>query len=258
MKRILILDAQSPEIAQRRGGNARYFEETLSHFDPNLEFVVKAPYSEEFDAHILFDVEGVVLTRSSVAWSVDDDRARPLQNACHAAFQSGLPIWGSCNGMQMAAFLLNCEIASSPNGLEMGLAQDITLTDEGLRHPMMQGRVSPFAVPCVHRDEVTKLPEGAKLLASNPHSPIQAMSYEINGVRFWGTQYHPEFAPSVVAGAMRDAEGIFSDPQSEADALERAEKDADAAKALGTTTENMQIGVRAIELKNWLDFCRDQ
>jgi GMP synthase (glutamine-hydrolysing) len=42
-----------------------------------------------------------------------------------------------------------------------------------------------------HFDEVTELPEGSALLATNPHSRIQA--YINHRQRLFGTQFHPEF-----------------------------------------------------------------
>jgi GMP synthase (glutamine-hydrolysing) len=42
-----------------------------------------------------------------------------------------------------------------------------------------------------HFDEVTELPEGSELLATNPHSSIQA--YINDEQRLFGTQFHPEF-----------------------------------------------------------------
>ncbi len=255
--KILILEAQSQELARavhERGDliGSEMFIKTFQEFNPALEFVVNTPYSATFDPHILHDVGGVVLTGSSVPWSVDADEARPLQNACHAAFNSGLPIWGSCNGLQMAALLLGGEIGASPKGFETGLAQELQLTDAGQSHPMMKGRTSPFEVPCVHRDEVQKLPDGAVLLAENSHSPIQAFAYEQSGVRFWGTQYHPEMRAVDVAHALQSGQGIFSDDAGQALDLTRAEEDEEAAKRAGTSMEAMQTHTRALELKNWL------
>jgi GMP synthase-like glutamine amidotransferase len=42
-----------------------------------------------------------------------------------------------------------------------------------------------------HLDEVIELPEGSELLATNPHTPVQA--YINNEQRLLGTQFHPEF-----------------------------------------------------------------
>ena len=47
-----------------------------------------------------------------------------------------------------------------------------------------------------HFDEVTELPEGSELLATNSHTRIQAyINYE---QRLFGTQFHPEFDAVIV------------------------------------------------------------
>ena len=100
-------------------------------------------------------------------------------------FEAGLPTLGSCNGMQLAASVLGGQSSASPNGREDGLARDVTLTEAGRAHPFMAGRIDGYAAPCVHRDEVSRLPDGAVVLATNNHSEVQAFAYENDGIRFW-------------------------------------------------------------------------
>src|SRR4029453_16103401 len=44
-----------------------------------------------------------------------------------------------------------------------------------------------------HHDEVTKLPDGFRLLASSAECAVQAIADP--GRRWWGTQFHPEESP---------------------------------------------------------------
>ena len=132
------------------------------------------------------------------------------------------------------------------------MARDIWLTGAGQYHPMMAGRLSGFAAPCVHRDEVQALPAAMRLIATNSHSPVQAVAYERGKIRFWGAQYHPELSPRGVATYLRDAGGIFTECAALIPDLERAETDASAAARLGTTPQDLTLGMRAAELANWL------
>lgn len=120
---------------------------------------------------------------------------------------------------------------------------------------MMAGRNNGFSVPCVHRDEVQKLPEGAVLIASNAHSPVQAMVYEANGVDFWGAQYHPELMMKDVAPSNQDLRLIIDGLDLIAD-LAIADTDEAAAQRLGTSTAALALETRARELINWLDHVR--
>ncbi len=109
------------------------------------------------------------------------------------AFEIGIPSFGSCWGIQMAAVAAGGEVQSNPKGREMGLARKIQLTPEGQGHPMYEGKPSVFNAYISHDDHITKLPSGGILLAGNDFSPVQALSVTHKKGTFWGVQYHPEY-----------------------------------------------------------------
>jgi len=117
------------------------------------------------------------------------------------------------------------------------LAKNLQLTEAGKTHPMMRGRKDGDAVPCIHRDEIQKLPDGAVLLAGNAHSPVQAAVYEKDGIDYWGAQYHPELTPAFIAESLTN-KGGFDDTVAEMTAL--------ASGAMDAPCEY------TIELRNWL------
>ncbi len=253
MTRVLIVDSDPAEINARKREN--YGESTgeayaaaLAQIDASCVPVIVCPYDGETpDGLTYFD--GAVFTGSAVSWSTDDARAAPLARVMRAVFAAGLPTFGSCNGMQLAASVLGGASDVSRNGREDGLAKDIQLTDAGRAHPMMAGRVDGFAVPCVHRDEVTRLPDGAVRLAGNAHSPVQAMAYERDNIRFWGVQYHPEYSLPFIGQRVLDwgrlHENIAAD-------LQVADTDPQAAERLEVRYADMQERMRTTELRNWL------
>ena len=138
--------------------------------------------------------------------------------------------------------------------MEIGLARDVELTDAGRAHPMMQGRRDGFCVPCIHRDEVQRLPEAAVLIAGNTHSPVQAMAYHANGVDFWGMQYHPELPAAAIADYVIDGHSMFAQGTTISSDLRAAATDADAAMRLGGTLDDLREKVRTTELANWLTY----
>jgi len=248
---ILIVESNSPEITATGQCAATPFVDTLAILDPQIRTRVVAPYETLLEE--VGEVDGIIFTGSGVTWSVDAPEAAPLRETMERVLDAGVPIWGSCNGLQLAAVVLGGAVGASPNGQELGLARDMTLTKAGAEHAMMVGRDKGFAVPCLHRDEVQSLPEGAVLLAGNAHSPVQAMAYEQGGVQFWGTQYHPEMSPRSVARGLRGY-GLFQDRLADLEALEQAESDADAAARLGSSMAELSPTGRARELSNWLQL----
>ena len=96
---------------------------------------------------------------------------------------------GICYGHQLVCMALEGEqaVRSSPNGLEIGW-REVIFTGEASN---LLGVRKNETVWQYHFDEVTELPEGFHLLATNPHSKIQAyVNFE---QRLFGTQFHPEF-----------------------------------------------------------------
>ena len=223
------------------------FAATLAEIYPALCIDIVSPY--EGDTAPLEGADGIVFTGSGEDWSTDDPRAAPLIRVMEAAFNKGVPAYGSCNGLNLAAVVLGGAVGHAPNGYELGLARDVQLTSAGRAHPMMAGRSAAFAVPCIHRDEVTRLPEGADLLASNTHTTVQAMAYDHGGVSFWGTQYHPEYRPSDVARTMM-ARGLGEDASN--NDLDLAETSDAAAGRWGATRAELAPARRTTELRNWL------
>ena len=57
------------------------------------------------------------------------------------------------------------EVAFNPKGREVGFARKILLNEAGAKHPMFKGKAPVFDAPCIHYDEVIRLPESATLLA---------------------------------------------------------------------------------------------
>lgn len=251
MTHLVIVESNSPELlAQGRSGSLAFCT-TLLALRPDVTFTVVAPYAKDVDLATFQPADGIIFTGAGVDWATDAPEASGLRDLMYRVFEMGKPVWGSCNGLQLAAVVLGGAVGASSNGHEVGLALDINQTSEGAGHPMMVGRCAGFAVPCVHRDEVQRLPDGAVLLASNAHSQVQAMAYEKDGVDFWGVQYHPEFAASHVANMME--RGLYAEHAHKADDLAIADHDPSALQRLGAPAEALDLSVRARELVNWLD-----
>ncbi|WP_419905215.1 type 1 glutamine amidotransferase [Kiloniella sp.] len=240
--------------AERRATAADHYEVALKANAPDTVVRIAEPYRKVFTQDDLIGIDGVVFTGSGVSWSTNAPEAAALRAAGELVFNAGLPTIGSCNGLQLAATLLGGDIGPSPKGMEIGLAQNIKLTAEGRTHAMMAGRRDGYCVPCVHRDEVQRLPDGATLIAGNDHSPVQAMVYNTNGVNFWGMQYHPELSAPAIADYVKDGRGIFSQAQNLIEDLMVAETDASAAARLGSRPEDLLEKNRTTELANWLSL----
>ncbi|MBO9476526.1 type 1 glutamine amidotransferase [Shimia sp. R11_0] len=251
MTRLLIVESNSTDLlAQSRSASA-YFLKAFQALIPHAELRVVAPYAAPLTAAVFDGVDGIVFTGSGVDWTTCDARAAPLRAAMELAFATGLPVWGSCNGMQLAASVLGGHVNDSPNGLEFGLAAQVTFTEAGRAHPMFGQRDCGLSSPCIHSHEVVRLPEGAEILAFNAHSQVQAMAYTKGGVNFWGVQYHPEMS-ALDIGRIAGFLSLRDDHAAMVPDLMCADTDQAAAERLGVRAGDLSPHMRMRELSNWL------
>jgi GMP synthase (glutamine-hydrolysing) len=134
-------------------------------------------------------------------------------------FAAGVPVWGSCWGLQLAAVALGGSVRRNPRGRELAVARAIAVTDAGRGHPLLASRPPVFDALCSHLDEVDTLPPNAEILAANEICGVQAMAVRTPvGGGFFGTQYHPEHTLAVSAALIEIrvselvAEGFGDEP----------------------------------------------
>jgi len=116
------------------------------------------------------------------------------------AFAAGIPVWGSCWGLQLATVALGGSVLRNPRGRELAIARALTVTEAGRGHPLLASRPPVFDALCSHLDEIETLPPNTEILAANEISAVQAVAVRTaQGGSFFGTQYHPEHTLAVSA-----------------------------------------------------------
>lgn len=101
---------------------------------------------------------------------------------------AGIPLLGVCYGHQAIAAALGGRVERHPAGWEIGTA-GVELTAVGKEDPLFNGFPWRFLVQTTHQDHVAEAPPSARLLATNPHTPVQAMAI---GPALRSVQFHPE------------------------------------------------------------------
>lgn len=201
MTRLLLMEGNPSEKRARgdalgvRSSSAVYATAINAHFPEIALDVINAADRDAAipDGRDFGDYHGFVVTGSSLH-AYDDEFAVTNQIAVlKEAADAGLPILGSCWGLQIATVAAGGKVALSSVGREVGFARKIVPTLAGHNHPLLGARGAVYDAPCIHYDEVTQLPEGATLLASNAHSAIQAAVIPLGKSEVWAMQYHPEF-----------------------------------------------------------------
>ncbi|MBW3660808.1 MAG: gamma-glutamyl-gamma-aminobutyrate hydrolase family protein [Gemmatimonadetes bacterium] len=138
------------------------------------------PDPESADGWIVTGARGSVHEESPVV-------ARLLEWV-RAVARAEVPLLGVCYGHQAICAALGGKVERHPGGWELGSAE-VELTEAGERDPLFEGFPHRFLVQTTHEDRVALPPPDATLLATNPHTEIQAIGV---GARLRGVQFHPE------------------------------------------------------------------
>jgi GMP synthase (glutamine-hydrolysing) len=169
-------------------------------------------------------ISAVVVTGSSAMVTDREPWSERTAEWLRDAVVAGTPVLGICYGHQLLAHALGGTVADNPRGRHIGTI-DVRLTEAAHDDPLFAGFDPVLHVPVSHRQSVTALPPGARLLATAELDPYHAFAI---GERTWGVQFHPEFDADIVRG--------YIDARRAQLALEGL--DADALHARATDTQH--------------------
>lgn len=94
-----------------------------------------------------------------------------------------------CLGSQLLASTFGGQVERGEHGFEVGVIEVTKVAED----PLLEGIPDTFLAGSMHQDAITRLPEGATLLATGSLYPHQAFRYGSS----WGVQFHPELSPDV-------------------------------------------------------------
>ncbi len=195
----------------------------------------------------------------------DDQRVTRQIEFARKSYEVGTPGFGTCWGIQMAAVGAGGVVSANPRGREMGLARKIHLTAEGLGHPMFEGKPTVFNGFTSHLDEITQLPAGGALLASNDFTHVQAMEVKHGKGIFWGLAYHPEYdlhemarlitarAPKLLAERFFQNQEALRQYVEKLETLHQNPSRKDLRWELDIDDDVLSDQVRQVEFRNWID-----
>ncbi|AWN52573.1 type 1 glutamine amidotransferase [Methylobacterium sp. 17Sr1-1] len=214
----------------------------------------------------LSECDALVLTGSTLHVEEGGPAVTRQCDLVKAALEAGLPVFGSCWGVQVAATIAGGRAGRNPRGPEYGLARFIGRTRAGEGHPLLAGRPAAWDAPAIHDDAVIDPPPGSCVLAGNDRLDVQAIEIRLGEGVFWGTQYHPELDLDEVAAMLRlSAQGVVEAGlcrdeaalHAYADALRALHEDPegrpDLAWRLGVAAEVLVPERRRREIQNFLD-----
>jgi GMP synthase (glutamine-hydrolysing) len=257
MKKILIVEGNLKEENKNFSEvgiqtHTKSLQDSLNHFNKELRFDVVNPSS---DANLdsvndkLITYDGLIWGGSSLNIYNDTPEIKKqigFMKECQKKVKNILAI---CWGMQVAVTAAGGEVKKADSS-HIGIANEITINNEGLNHPIYKGKEKRFNSPAFNFDEVKKLPDNAICLASNKINKIQSLYFKVNETKVWGLQYHPEITYEKMISLIE----FRKEKLIKLRKVFRDEKDIE--KHISLIKNEISISnkeKRMVELKNWLN-----
>lgn len=142
------------------------------------------------------DCDGWLITGSRHGTYENHPWIPPLEQFIRDSFAARVPMVGVCFGHQVIAQAMGGKVERYAGGWAVG-ATDYDFDGETM------------TLNAWHRDQVTQVPNGAKVIASNDFCTNAALLYEGHALTM---QPHPEFRPDFVDGLIRTrGKGVVPD-----------------------------------------------
>ena len=199
MKKLLIVEGNLKEENQSFSKvgiqtHTQSLQDSLNHYSKDLQYDVVNPSSDDSLETVkdkLLYYDGLIWGGSSLNIYNDTPEIKrqiEFMKECQKKVKNILAI---CWGMQVAVTAAGGEVKKA-EGSHIGIANEITINENGLNHPIYKNKEKRFNSPAFNFDEVKTLPQNAVCLASNKINKVQSLHFKVNETNVWGLQYHPE------------------------------------------------------------------
>ncbi len=261
MKNILIVEGNLKEENQsfKNGGIKTHTEslkDSINYFTNDLGIDVVNPSSDSNIFEVAKDLskyDGLIWGGSSLNIynnTYEIKRQIEFMKICQNKIKN---ILGICWGMQVAVTVAGGEVKKCSRGSHRGIAHNIEINQDGLKHPLYKNKKKFFNTPAFNFDEVVTLPNNSTLLASNSLNKVMGICFKSGISNVWGIQYHPEITYSKMISLIkfrRDrliSKNAFKDDKEIENHINMIERE----------KRNSEINSRMQELKNWINYLNE-
>jgi len=231
------------------------FKLHVKKLEPNCDIEIVAPGDDQSISNIVNSLKkynGIILTGSTLRVNDNSNEIKKHIQFAKKCFENEKKIFAACWGLQITVTAAGGKCRVSPNGVHVGIAQDVELTNEGKKHDLYSLKSHKFSTPAFNHDEVEIPPTNSIILASDKINKIMALQFNIGKSEIWGLQYHPEIPYDYMVKLIKHRskglidKNIFRDINDVNTHIEVIEK---------ANTE-LKDDIRTLELKNWLNYIK--
>ena len=232
------------------------FKHHIQKLEPNSEIDIVEPLNNNFISKIISSLkkyDGVVLTGSTLRIQDTSEEVKKHIEFVKTCFKHDKKIFASCWGLQITVTAAGGKCRVSPNGVHVGIAHDIELTNEGKKHKIFMSKPHKFTTPAFNYDEVEVPPSNSVLLASNKINKFGALHFTVGNSEVWGLQYHPEIPYDYMIKLIKHrSNGLI-----EKNVFKNQNEINHHIELINKARTELSDDLRTLELKNWLNYLKN-
>ena len=229
-------------------------KESLSFFTNSLDLDVVNPSSDTNINSVIKDLkkyDGLIWGGSSLNIYNDTIEIRRQIEFMKECFKNIKRILAICWGMQVAVTAAGGEVKKSNNGAHIGIAQNISVNENGIKFPLYKNKKNIFNSPAFNFDEVATIPKDSTILASNKVNKVQSLNFETGISEIWGLQYHPEITYDKMIRLIKFRKDRLINVRKAFNNEKEIEEHINLIKEENKISEKSS---RLLELQNWLNY----
>lgn len=192
--KILVVDCVEKDTLPL-GGVEGWFRAALKKCDPGVDVKTVRASARDWEKEVAW-ADAVMISGSPRDAFADDEWTHALMAKVARLLEKKKPVLGVCYGHQIIGRVEGGKVARCNGGWELGETK-VEVTPEGASSPLLEGLPKQMNVMQSHRDCVLEVPGKGVLLASSPHTKVQAARWAETA---YGVQFHPEFTGEVLRG----------------------------------------------------------
>ena len=197
---------------------------------------------------------GIIFTGGAMRINDMTDEIKKHINFASNCFKYDKKILAICWGLQVCSTAAGGLVEPAKNGAHIGIATDVIINKEGQNNLIYKNKNTKFTSPAFNYDEVCQIPEGATLLSSDKINRVMAIHFKPGKSEVWGLQYHPDYEyHQMISLANARKDRIIKNKQF------KDENDFENhMNYIKEEDKKLDFENRTCEVKNWLDFIKNQ
>ena len=259
---VLIVEGNNPKdsevfVRAAKASCSENLKNIILKFEPTSNVTIINPANDNETNKALENMDqynGIIFTGGAMRLNDMTDEIKKHINFASNCFKYDKKILAICWGLQVCSTAAGGSVEPAKNGAHIGIATDVIINKEGQNNLIYKNKNTTFTSPAFNYDEVCQIPEGATLLSSDKINRVMAIHFKPGKSEVWGLQYHPDYEyHQMISLANARKDRIIKNKQF------KDENDFENhMNYIKEEDKKLDFENRTCEVKNWLDFLKNQ